>query len=92
MTARRSTESYPGSWRRAATRRELEKVGIRVWGKYFRDEVNARIRFNHRGQLAMANENRPDTNRAQFFFTLDACEWLKWEAYDLWDGGRRYGV
>ena len=24
----------------------------------------------------MANENRPDTNRAQFFFTLDACEWL----------------
>ncbi|KAH8073561.1 peptidyl-prolyl cis-trans isomerase [Aureococcus anophagefferens] len=26
--------------------------------------------------LAMANENRPDTNRAQFFFTLDACSWL----------------
>ena len=50
--------------------------GDSVWGKYFRDEVNARIRFNHRGQLAMANENRPDTNRAQFFFTLDACEWL----------------
>lgn len=50
--------------------------GDSVWGKYFRDEVNARIHFNHRGQLAMANENRPDTNRAQFFFTLDACEWL----------------
>ncbi len=50
--------------------------GDSVWGKYFRDEVNARIRFNHRGQLTMANENRPDTNRAQFFFTLDACDWL----------------
>ena len=50
--------------------------GDSVWGKPFRDETHARIRFNHRGQLAMANENRPDTNRAQFFFTLDACSWL----------------
>ena len=39
-------------------------------GQIFRDEVNARIRFNHRGQLAMANENRPDTNRARFFLHL----------------------
>ena len=50
--------------------------GDSVWGRPFRDETHARIRFNHRGQLAMANENRPDTNRAQFFFTLDACSWL----------------
>ena len=50
--------------------------GDSVWGRPFRDETHARIRFNHRGQLAMANENRPDTNRAQFFFTLDACPWL----------------
>lgn len=50
--------------------------GDSVWGKAFRDEVNGRIRFNHRGQLAMANENRPDTNRAQWFFTLDECRWL----------------
>ncbi|KAK7241030.1 peptidyl-prolyl cis-trans isomerase [Aureococcus anophagefferens] len=50
--------------------------GDSVWGKPFSGETHARIRFNHRGQLAMANENRPDTNRAQFFFTLDACSWL----------------
>lgn len=50
--------------------------GDSVWGKPFRDEFNARLRFNHRGQLAMANENRPDTNRAQWFFTLDECRWL----------------
>ena len=24
----------------------------------------------------MANENRPDTNRAQWFFSLDECRWL----------------
>ncbi|KAJ8613244.1 hypothetical protein CTAYLR_004543 [Chrysophaeum taylorii] len=50
--------------------------GDSVWGKAFRDETNARIRFNHRGQLAMANENKPDTNRSQFFFSLDECRWL----------------
>mmetsp|Transcript_27702 Transcript_27702/g.85639 ORF Transcript_27702/g.85639 Transcript_27702/m.85639 type:complete len:560 (+) Transcript_27702:1523-3202(+) len=50
--------------------------GDSVWGKPFKDEIQARIRFNHRGQLAMANENSPSTNRAQFFFTLDACPWL----------------
>lgn len=24
----------------------------------------------------MANENAPNTNRSQFFITLDKCEWL----------------
>mmetsp|Transcript_1497 Transcript_1497/g.5360 ORF Transcript_1497/g.5360 Transcript_1497/m.5360 type:complete len:572 (-) Transcript_1497:748-2463(-) len=50
--------------------------GESIWGKPFRDEPSPRIRFNHRGQLAMANENAPDTNRAQFFFSLDECKWL----------------
>ena len=50
--------------------------GESIWGKAFRDEFHARLRFNHRGQLAMANENKPDTNRSQFFLTLDECRWL----------------
>lgn len=45
-------------------------------GEPFKDEVNGRLRFNHRGQLAMANESRPNTNRSQFFLTLDECRWL----------------
>ena len=50
--------------------------GDSIWEKPFRDETNPRLRFNHRGQVAMANENRRDTNRAQFFMTLDECRWL----------------
>jgi cyclophilin family peptidyl-prolyl cis-trans isomerase len=40
------------------------------------DECHSRIKFNHRGQVAMANENAPNTNSSQFFFTLDRAEWL----------------
>jgi peptidyl-prolyl cis-trans isomerase SDCCAG10 len=40
------------------------------------DECHSRIKFNHRGQVAMANENEPHTNRSQFFFTLDNADWL----------------
>lgn len=25
----------------------------------------------------MANENKSNSNHSQFFFTLDACEWLR---------------
>jgi peptidyl-prolyl cis-trans isomerase SDCCAG10 len=25
----------------------------------------------------MANENKPNSNHSQFFFTLDACDWLR---------------
>jgi len=43
----------------------------------FPDEVHSRIRFNHRGQVAMANDNAtPGSNGSQFFFTLGACDWL----------------
>ena len=47
------------------------KGGESVYGKAFRDEIHTRIKFNHRGQVAMANENEPGTNHSQFFFTLD---------------------
>lgn len=42
----------------------------------FADEFHSRLRFTHRGLLAMANENTPNSNHSQFFFTLDACEFL----------------
>ncbi|CAM9497681.1 unnamed protein product [Phaeothamnion confervicola] len=50
--------------------------GESVYGKPFRDEVHTRIKFNHRGQVAMANENEPNTNHSQFFLTLDRADWL----------------
>lgn len=52
------------------------KGGESIWGKPFKDEIHGRIKFNHRGQVAMANENRPNTNSSQFFLTFGACEWL----------------
>lgn len=50
--------------------------GESIWGKPFKDEIHGRIKFNHRGQVAMANENVPNSNHSQFFITLDSCEWL----------------
>lgn len=50
--------------------------GSSIWNKPFKDEIHGRIKFNHRGQVAMANENRPNTNQSQFFITLGPCEWL----------------
>jgi len=45
-------------------------------GAPFRDEFHSRLKFNHRGILAMANANEVDANASQFFLTLDSCEWL----------------
>jgi peptidyl-prolyl cis-trans isomerase SDCCAG10 len=50
--------------------------GESIWGRPFKDEVHGRIKFNHRGQLAMANSNRPNSNASQFFITFGECEWL----------------
>ena len=50
--------------------------GESVWGKPFKDEFHSRLRFTHRGLLAMANPGKVDANESQFFLTLDACEWL----------------
>jgi len=43
---------------------------------FYQDEFHGRIKFNHRGQVAMANDNTPHSNRSQFFITLGSCEWL----------------
>ncbi|CAK5062956.1 unnamed protein product [Aphanomyces euteiches] len=50
--------------------------GESIYGEPFADEFHSRLRFNHRGLLAMANSNKPNTNTSQFFFTLDACDFL----------------
>lgn len=52
------------------------KGGESIYGKPFRDEIHTRIKFNHRGQVAMANENQPGTNHSQFFYTLDSAPHL----------------
>ena len=45
-------------------------------GKKFKDEFHSRISFNKRGQVAMANEGKRDSNGSQFFITLDQCRHL----------------
>lgn len=50
--------------------------GESIWSRPFKDEIHGRIKFNHRGQIAMANENKPNSNHSQFFITLGACEWI----------------
>jgi len=49
--------------------------GESIYGKEFMDEIHSRLRFSHRGILAMAS-NGPNTNGSQFFITLGKCEWL----------------
>ncbi|DBA82190.1 hypothetical protein WJX77_010418 [Trebouxia sp. C0004] len=55
--------------------------GESVFGKPFRDEFHSRLRFTHRGLLACAGETTgdavvSDSNRSQFFITLDATQQL----------------
>ena len=45
-------------------------------GKKFKDEFHSRISFNKRGQVAMANEGKRDSNGSQFFITLEQCRHL----------------
>ncbi|KAJ3026472.1 UNVERIFIED_CONTAM: Peptidyl-prolyl isomerase cwc27 [Siphonaria sp. JEL0065] len=47
--------------------------GESTYGEPFEDEFHSRLRFSHRGLLAMANTGR-HTNTSQFFFTLDKTE------------------
>jgi peptidyl-prolyl cis-trans isomerase SDCCAG10 len=49
--------------------------GESVYGAPFEDEFHGRLRFTHRGLLAMAN-SAPNSNGSQFFVTLDRCDWL----------------
>ncbi|PWA89666.1 cyclophilin-like peptidyl-prolyl cis-trans isomerase family protein [Artemisia annua] len=50
--------------------------GQSIYGGTFGDEFHSRLRFNHRGLVACANSNAPNTNGSQFFITLDRCDWL----------------
>ena len=50
--------------------------GESIYGEPFKDELHSRIKFNHRGQLAMANAGGRDTNGSQFFITLERTDWI----------------
>ncbi|KAK8797383.1 hypothetical protein WA158_004591 [Blastocystis sp. Blastoise] len=50
--------------------------GESIYDGPFKDEFNQRLKFSHRGIVAMANSNIPNTNQSQFFITLDKTEWL----------------
>ncbi|KAF5359072.1 hypothetical protein D9757_009026 [Collybiopsis confluens] len=42
----------------------------------FEDEIHPRLRFAHRGLVAMANNGQKNTNDSQFFITLDRADEL----------------
>ncbi|KAF7817366.1 peptidyl-prolyl cis-trans isomerase CYP57 isoform X2 [Senna tora] len=50
--------------------------GESIYGSVFSDEFHSRLRFKHRGLVAMANAGSPHSNGSQFFITLDRCDWL----------------
>ena len=50
--------------------------GESIYGRQFKDEPHRSLRFSHRGLLACANENAPDTNGSQFFLTLGEARHL----------------
>ncbi|KAL3650739.1 cytochrome P450 monooxygenase 57 [Castilleja foliolosa] len=50
--------------------------GESIYGGVFPDEFHSRLRFKHRGLVACAGTNTPNSNGSQFFITLDRCDWL----------------
>ena len=50
--------------------------GESIYGRPFGDEFHSRLRFSHRGLVACANKNIPDTNGSQFFITMDRADHL----------------
>lgn len=50
--------------------------GESIYGHPFADEFHSRLKFNHRGLVACANQNQPNTNGSQFFITLDRTDHL----------------
>ncbi|EKM50115.1 uncharacterized protein PHACADRAFT_264666 [Phanerochaete carnosa HHB-10118-sp] len=50
--------------------------GESVYGEPFEDEIHPRLRFAHRGLVAMANNGTKNSNDSQFFVTLDRADEL----------------
>ncbi|KZT07530.1 cyclophilin-like protein [Laetiporus sulphureus 93-53] len=50
--------------------------GESFYGEPFEDEIHPRLRFSHRGLVAMANNGTKDSNDSQFFITLDRADEL----------------
>lgn len=50
--------------------------GESIFGFPFKDEFHSRLKFSHRGIVAMANGGNKNDNLSQFFITLDKCDWL----------------
>ncbi|KAG9309912.1 cyclophilin-like protein [Chiua virens] len=51
--------------------------GESVYGEPFEDEIHPRLRFAHRGLVAMANNGTKNSNDSQFFITLDRADELQ---------------
>ncbi|KAF8877914.1 cyclophilin-like domain-containing protein [Infundibulicybe gibba] len=50
--------------------------GESFYGDPFEDEIHPRLRFAHRGLVAMANNGKKNSNDSQFFITLDRADEL----------------
>ncbi|KAJ3575564.1 hypothetical protein NP233_g1011 [Leucocoprinus birnbaumii] len=50
--------------------------GESFYGEPFEDEIHPRLRFPHRGLVAMANNGTRNSNDSQFFITLDRADEL----------------
>jgi len=51
-----------------------------IYGSLFKDEFHSRLKFNHRGLVGCANDNRADSNGSGFFITLDRADHLNKKA------------
>ncbi|KAH7885723.1 cyclophilin-like domain-containing protein [Phlebopus sp. FC_14] len=51
--------------------------GESFYGEPFEDEIHPRLRFSHRGLVAMANSGTKNSNDSQFFITLDRADELQ---------------
>ncbi|KAL1729899.1 cyclophilin-like protein [Schizophyllum commune] len=50
--------------------------GESIYGEPFEDEIHPRLRFAHRGLVAMANNGTKNSNDSQFVITLDRADEL----------------
>ncbi|KAJ7231030.1 cyclophilin-like domain-containing protein [Mycena haematopus] len=50
--------------------------GESIYGEPFEDEIHPRLRFSHRGIVAMANNGTKNSNDSQFIITLDRADEL----------------